>query len=97
MKTRYLFLVVLALIGSIAFAALPPRYQNEKDLDVMVRFVKDHPRVLSALDFIDFKSFTIYYRPHCRAIFERKEMLRAPGWVGPAAPLEFEKSTCPID
>lgn len=38
MKKAVLFSVVLTGVG-IASAALPPQYQNMKDLDVMVEYI----------------------------------------------------------
>lgn len=84
----------LLLVSQITYAALPPRYQNAKDLDVMVGFVKEHPLILSSLKSIDFEYHTIHYGNGCTAIFGREQIQKPQGWVGPADPLEFKKSTC---
>ena len=93
--------IILALIVlCIAFpvhAALAPEYQNPKDLEVMVRFIKEHPRVLSSLQSIDFKNYTVNFAPYCKAEFGRKEIFRPSGWVGSAAPLEFKESNCDVN
>ena len=80
-----------------AWAALAPQYQNAKDLDVMVAFVKQHPEVASRLKRIDLDNYSVYYGDDCRAEFGRKRVIRMPGWVGPAAPLEFKRSSCELE
>ena len=42
------------------FAALPPQYQNAKDLDVMVEYVKAHPAVAAAIRSIDMQNYVIH-------------------------------------
>ena len=88
---------LLLIVSTTSLAALPPEYQNEKDLNVMVNFVKDHPKIISTLKKIDFKSKVIYFADDCRAVFGRKHKPKPKGWVGPADPLEFKKSNCEID
>ena len=46
-------LLSLPLLASPARAALPPQYQNAKDLDALVAFVKAHHRVIASLEGID--------------------------------------------
>lgn len=89
--------LVLLFLSQTAYAALPPRYQNMRDLDLMVNFISEHKLILSTLKSIDFENYTIHYKNGCRAIFGRKETPKPPGWVGPADPLEFKRSTCSID
>ena len=79
----------------MAQAALPPKFQNEKDLDVMLSYVKSHPDVLSSLQAIDLGILTIYYGDGCSAEFTRKIVDRPAGWVGPAEPLVLKKNFCP--
>jgi len=88
----FLYLVLI----SNAYAALPPQYQNTKDMDVMVDFVKHHPVVAERLKSIDIHGFSIFYGGNCRAEFGRKAVFYLPGWVGPAAPLEFKRSNCNV-
>ncbi len=78
------------------FAALPPRYQNMNDLNVMVDFIKEHDRVMSSLKSIDLRRKIVYFGNGCQAIFERKRIRRRVGSVGPAAPLVFAHATCDI-
>ncbi|WP_028862569.1 hypothetical protein [Psychromonas aquimarina] len=78
-------------------AALPPKYQNANDLDVIVGFIKKHEKVITTLKSIDFEKFTVYFAEDCKAVFARKEIYRPSGWVGPADPLEFKFSTCDLD
>lgn len=89
--------LMLMFLSQASLAALPPRAQNAKDLDVMVAFIKSHERVMATLDAIDLRSYTIHYQGECQATFGRKLSIRPPGWVGPAAPLEFKHATCPVD
>ena len=96
MKKIILVLIVL-FIALPAQAALAPEYQNPKDLEVMVRFVKEHPRVLSSLQSIDFENHTVNFAPYCKAKFGRKKIFRPSGWAGPAAPLEFKESNCDVN
>ncbi|MFZ5774235.1 MAG: hypothetical protein ACOY3Z_01950 [Thermodesulfobacteriota bacterium] len=96
MKRKPLLLALLLAPG-ITYAALPPQYQNTKDLDVIVEFIKQHERILATLESIDFENYTVHYSNGCVATFERKGLPKPPGWVGPADPLVFKKSTCPID
>lgn len=77
--------------------ALPPRYQNLKDLKVMYQFIEDHPVVAGQLKSIDVKKKIIYFSDNCEARFGRVSVKRKPGWVGPAAPLSFEQCNCDID
>jgi hypothetical protein len=78
-----------------AQAALPPQYQNMKDLEVMVDYVRQHPEVAAGLRSIDMGDKTIYYGHDCKAVFGRKSIPRPPGWVGPADPLEPKDTRCP--
>lgn len=93
---RIIFLSIMLGIIQNASAALPPQYQNIKDLDVMVDYIKEHPGVASSLESIDFSGYTIYFGNGCKAVFGRKSTPKPPGWVGPADPLEFKESNCPI-
>jgi hypothetical protein len=90
-------LLSLLFLSQTASAALTPQYQNMKDLDVMVSFIKAHPRVMMRLTSIDFTSFTILYGNDCKATFARKSVAKPSGWVGPANPLEFKHATCDLD
>lgn len=87
----------LLLAASSVHAALPPQYQNAEDLEVMVSYVQQHPEVISRLESIDFKSYTVYFGKGCKAVFGRKksrlpDSLKPPG---PAEPLEFRETICP--
>ena len=92
-----LLIALLFIAPELVCAALPPQYQNMKDLDVIVEFIKQHERILVSLESIDFKEYTVYYENGCVATFGRKEIAKPGGWVGPADPLEFKRSTCSID
>lgn len=88
--------VLLLLTAQTALAALPPRYQNVKDLDVMVEFIKRNETVASTLSLIDVDSYTVYFGEDCQAVFGREARPKPPGWVGPADPLVFKRSNCEI-
>lgn len=91
---RAVVLATFILAGTVQ-AALPPKYQNEKDLDVMMEYIKTHPDVLSALQAIDLGSMTVYYGQGCSAHFARQVVDKPEGWVGPADPLIFIEAKCP--
>lgn len=95
MLKRVLLLVLVFSVQS-SYAALHPKYQNMKDLKVMVGFIESHEKVLVTLEGIDFKNFTIHYNHGCKVIFGRRYAPKPAGWAGPADPLEFKKSTCEI-
>ena len=81
----------------IVSAALSPRYQNDKDKSAMMAFVKKHPLVESSFSHISVANQTVYFGEGCEAVFQRKVSFHLPGWVGPAEPLIFKDSTCPIE
>lgn len=87
--------LVCLLCSGLAQAALPPQFQNEKDLDLMLSYVKSHPEVLSSLQAIDLGVLTVYYGEGCSAEFTRKLVERPEGWVGPAESLVLKKNYCP--
>ncbi len=83
----------LILGTAIATAALPPKYQNAGDLNVMTDYIKDHEQVISLLKSIDFRKHIVYYGD-CKIIFGRKESKRAAGILGPVPALEFKREIC---
>ena len=86
--------VLLAItLASSAWAALPPRYQNQRDLDALLDFIQAHPEVLEQLRRIDLEHHEIHYGDRCVASFTRGEVPPIPG---PAPPLRFDRSTCPL-
>jgi hypothetical protein len=90
--------VLSIVLGSgVLFAALPPQYQNMKDLNVMMDFVKSHPKVAATIREISVVDRTIYFGAGCKAVFVRKAAANPSGWVGPAEPLVFKRSTCALD
>ena len=94
---KILLSTLLLLLMTQSYAALPPEYQNEKDLNVMVQYINKYSKVISTLQQIDFKTKTVYFGDNCWVKFARKEQHKPQGWVGPAAPLVFSKSNCKID
>ena len=93
MKRLLLTLFVLSF-SKTAIAALPPQYQNVKDLEVMVNYVKANPDVAATLKSIDLENQTVNYGKNCQATFERKPTTKPMGWVGPAEPLQFKAANC---
>lgn len=85
---------VILLCFSATQAALPPDFQNEKDLADVVSYIKSDHEVLSNLRVIDIAEMTVYYGDSCRVQFARKIVEREAGWVGPAEPLEFKSKEC---
>lgn len=94
---RIFFWLLMFSCAQFALAALPPRYQNIDDLNVIIEYIQEHPRIASTLESINLTEFTVYFNNGCKAVFGRKWTLKPPGWVGPADPLEFKKSDCPVD
>lgn len=94
---KMLSVMAVVLACGAARAALPPQYQNAKDLDVMVRFIGQHDRVAASLRTIDVVNFVVHYGDGCQAVFGRRVIPKAQGWAGPADPLEFKRSNCPLD
>ena len=95
MKMKLVF--VLLLLSNLIVAALPPQVQESRDLDVMNSFVEKHPKVSSSLISINSYTKEVHYGDGCIAKFGRKFSFHLPGWVGPAAELEFKSSSCTID
>ena len=95
MVYRILLLGIL-ITSQSALAALAPKYQNAKDFDVIIAFIKTHDRVMETLVSIDFRKYVIHFDDNCEVIFTRKEVDRPQGWTGPAEPLEYLSSSCPI-
>ena len=88
-RTSKSFLVTLLIsfgvVEQSVSAALPPKYQNIKDLDVLVEFIKAHDMISSALKSIDLEKHTIIYRDDCVAKFDReKDKIQKAGLVQPA-------------
>lgn len=92
-----LLILITIFIPAITSAALPPKYQNLKDLNVMTEFVKKHDRIMETLKSIDFKNRQVVYGDDCIASFDRAYKPKPKGWVGPADPLEFKESTCEVE
>lgn len=94
---KLLAVLLFLLCAQTSFAVLPPQYQNTKDLDVMVAFVKAHAYVSATLRAIDLEHQSVVYADGCKAFFGREKTKKPAGWVGPAEPLVFTQATCKID
>lgn len=86
----------LLLSSTAAHAALPPQYQNQKDLQVIVGYVMAHEEIIASLRSIDLDNMVVHYGWHedCQLHFERKQVRRPSGWVGPAEDLIPGDSVC---
>ena len=95
---RSIFAVGLLLSVSLAFALLPPRYQNEQDLSVMLDFIHQYPNdVLAKLKRINLDKKTVEFDHHCVATFVRApKKPSAKMLVGPATDLVLSKSSCKV-
>ncbi len=91
---RIVLSALLFVCTTSAIAALPPQYQNAKDLDAMAAFIKQHDWVMANLKSIDLETKTVHFGTDCRIEFVREYELDQPG---PAAPLVFKESTCPLE
>ncbi len=95
---KHVFLTLILLFGSVANSALPPVYQNAKDLTVMVNFIENNEEAMEGLKEIDFRAKRIRwesYTGECTAVFTREYVDHGPGgWVGPAEPLVHEITNC---
>jgi hypothetical protein len=94
MKKYATLLLILALP---VHAALPPQYQNRRDLEVILAFIQQHPRVEAGLNAIDLDTYTVRYEGECIASFIRDVQPKPQGWVGPMDPIIFKESTCALD
>lgn len=88
--------VTLALLAS-AHAALPPYAQNQRDLEVMLDFIKQYRQVGDSLNSISLDDYTVRFADTCIAQFERRKNTMPPGWVGPSPGLEFKSSSCELE
>jgi hypothetical protein len=87
--------LAIGLVPVAASAALAPLYQNDKDLTVLVEFVRSHPLVLERLRSLDLEKRVVRYDRNCVARFGRpRPEVMMPG---PAPALRFLGSNCPID
>ncbi|WP_395771223.1 hypothetical protein [Arenimonas sp.] len=91
------FTALLFLLALPAQAALPPQYQNRRDLDVMLAFIQQYPRVEAGLNGIDLDAYTVRYEGECIASFIRDVQPKPPGWIGPMDPIVFKSSSCDLD
>lgn len=85
-------------LGTPAMAALAPQYQNLRDLEAMLQFLREHPRVAATVTRLDLREGAIHFGADCRAVFRRQPRPDTrPPMPGPQPPLVFESSTCPLD
>lgn len=96
--TRRLLGLTTALLLSCtaAHAALPPQYQNQKDLRVIFDYLVEHDDVMASLRSIDMDNMIVHYgwQEHCQLRFKRKQVSRPEGWVGPAEDLIPGERVC---
>ena len=90
-------IVLLFTLTLPAHAALPPKYQNRRDLEDILAFIQQHPRIEAGLNAIDLDAYTVRYERECIATFVRDVQPKPPGWVGPLDPIIFKSSSCDLD
>lgn len=66
-----LFISVLIISASQALAALSPSSAKLRDLNTMIRFIEQHPKVAGTLHSIDFLNTRIIFDDSCEAFFVR--------------------------
>lgn len=95
-KIRGISLIAALTLPNLAIhAALAPQYQNAKDLDVMVNYIKQHAAVSATLRLIDMQNYTVHFGKQCTVQFQRGQARStAPG---PAPSLEFKSANCQLD
>ncbi len=99
LRQGFLVIAVLFLLGQSAFAALPPQYLNIRDLDVMVKFIKEHTgsNIAYSLKSIDCERNIIHFGNGCKALFDRGGPVASrenPPPPGPEAVLRFRRFDC---
>ena len=89
--------IVLCCLCFSVQAALSPAAMNSRDLDVMVKFIAEQPRVANGLEYIDFKKLSITFDSGCIAQFRKVETSFFNDLMpGPQPGIEFTKSTCEL-
>ena len=103
MKARIAVCFLCVFAFSFAFSALPPQYQNKKDLTAMISFIDQHPQdVLSGLMKIDLVEKKVYFMKQgksCIASFKRLPAKKGNGEMimpGPAADLVLDRTFCTV-
>ena len=85
------------LISSAATAALAPNYQNIRDLEVMLQFLREHSYVAGTVTSLDLRQYVIHFGKDCQATFEREPRdMSKPPMPGPQAPLVFKSANCSL-
>ncbi len=95
-KSLILLSGVLMSAGVLAVGALPPKYQNIKDVKAMLEVVESNDLMASGLQSINIEEGVVYFRDECRAVFRRESSQedQPHGFVGPAAPLVLDHIEC---
>lgn len=85
------------LLSSAASAALAPNYQNLRDIEVMVDFLRQHSYVAARVTSLDLRRNVIHFGKDCEAAFEREPRdTTKPPMPGPQAPLVFKSANCSL-
>lgn len=86
---------ILFSAGAVAVGALPPKFQNIKDVKAMLEVIESNDLMASGLQSINLDEGAVYFRDECRAFFRRNTPEDQPqGFVGPAAPLVLDYIEC---
>jgi len=99
---KVIITLILSAFSLSSFSALPPRYQAQKDFTQIFSLLERSeygPEALSGFKSLTKNdgTFTLVYNNYyegetCSLTFDRVNVDRSFGWVGPAAPLEIKGS-----
>ncbi len=81
-------------VSSQVHSALPPDVRNQMDLKVMLDYANKNYEVISQLESISLKEFTIYYSDNCKVEFKREARKEGAPIVGSETELIFKKKVC---
>jgi len=88
-----IFLAVLTF-SLPAHSALPTYMQNSIDQEAINQYIEEHRDISPMVVRIDYHNHKVYLGNDCTLIFERAFRFRLPGWVGGAAPLQYDRTEC---
>jgi len=89
-------IIILAALSlsTPAYSALPSYIQNSIDQEVINQYIEEHRDISPMVVRIDYHNHEVYLGNDCTLIFERAFRFRLPGWVGGAAPLQYNRTEC---
>jgi hypothetical protein len=63
-----------SLIAALTLPSMAPQYQNAKDLDFIVAYIRQHAAVVSTLRLIDMQNYSVHFGAQCIVQFQRGEL-----------------------